>query len=118
MMRLYRYGIGVLWGILLLTLLPAAAAADPLVWATDDTPGGHYIIGGGPAFHEERPGLEIELYRMVAKKLNLDIVFKRFSWKQCLYLIATNRVDGVFPASFKPERMNIGAFPMKGGGGG
>jgi polar amino acid transport system substrate-binding protein len=100
------------WGLLL--FLPATAPAKPLVWATDDTPGGHYIIGGGPEFQKKKPGIEIELYRMVAEKLGLDLVFKRFSWQQCLFLIKTNRVDGIFPASFKPERLAIGSFPMAG----
>ncbi len=89
------------------------ARAQNLVWITDDTPGGHYITGGGPAFDSEKPGIEIELYRMVAQKLNLEIEFKRLSWTRCLYLIEHNGVDGIFPASFKKDRMKIGVYPMK-----
>jgi len=100
--------------VMVLLLWGSAAWAEPLVWVTDDTPGGYYIVGGGASFEKEKPGVEIELYRMVAKKLNLDIRFKRLPWKHCLYLIEQNRVDGIFPASFKSERMKIGAYPMKG----
>ncbi|MCG8633147.1 MAG: transporter substrate-binding domain-containing protein [Desulfobacterales bacterium] len=97
----------------IITLNPPAGAHS-LVWVTDDTPGGHYITGGGTSFDPEKPGIEIELYRMVARQLNLEIEFKRLSWTRCLYLLEHNRVDGIFPASFKRKRMKIGAYPMKG----
>ncbi len=101
-------------GLMALLLWASVAWATPLVWVTDDTPGGYYIVGGGSSFDKEKPGIEIELYRMVAKTLGLDIRFERLPWNHCLYLLGQNRVDGIFPASFKSERMKIGAYPMKG----
>jgi polar amino acid transport system substrate-binding protein len=91
------------------------ASAEPLIWVTDDTPGDPYIIGGGTNFNTDLPGIEIEIYREVAKQLNLDITFKRMPWKRCLKLIEYNKVQGVFPASFKEKRMKIGVYPMKDG---
>jgi polar amino acid transport system substrate-binding protein len=91
------------------------ASAEPLIWVTDDTPGDPYIIGGGTNFKTDLPGIEIELYREVAKQLKLDITFKRLPWKRCLKLIEHNKVQGVFPASFKEERMKIGVYPMRKG---
>ncbi len=89
--------------------------AKTLVWVTDDTPGGNYIIGGGTSFQQEKPGIEIELYKMVGERLGLDIQFKRLPWKMCLQQIELNQVEGVFPASFKAQRMEIGVYPMKDG---
>lgn len=86
-----------------------------VTWITDNTPGGHYINGGGTGFHPEKPGVEIELYRMVGVKLGLDIRFRRLPWNLCLKQIQHNKVDGVFPASFKPGRTKIGVYPMKNG---
>ncbi len=106
------------WGVLVLVLIAAqvsAAFAEPLVWVTDDTPGGHYIIGSKPGFDREKPGIEIELYQMVAQDLGLEIRFERMAWARCLYMIEQNRVDGIFPASFKPDRMKIGVYPMADG---
>jgi len=73
---------------------------------------GNYIIGGGTKF-QENPGIEIELYRLIATELNLNIKFKRIPWKSCLDKIERNQVDGIFPASFKPSRQKIGVYPMK-----
>ncbi len=109
-----------LYSILLIVLssvcfpLPPAAALE-LVLATDDTPGPPYIIGGGTSFNEQKPGIEIELYNLVARRLNLQITFKRLSWVRCLNLLESGHVDGIFPASFKPERMKLGGYPMKNG---
>lgn len=104
-------------GILILAMATGAWAADPIpvVWATDDTPGGHYIVGGGTTFQKDKPGIEIELYGKVAEELNLSITFRRMPWKLCLQRLEHNQVDGVFPASFKPERLDIGVFPMRDG---
>lgn len=87
-------------------------SAKSLVWVTDNTPGGNYIVGGGSGFQAEKPGIEIELYEMVATHLGLDIQFRRLPWKMCLQQIEHNQVDGVFPASFKAKRMEIGVYPM------
>lgn len=91
------------------------ASAEPLIWVTDNTPGDPYIIGGGTNFSTDLPGIEIEIYRLVAKQLNLDVKFKRMPWKRCLQLIEHNQVQGVFPASFKEKRMKIGGYPIKDG---
>ncbi|MCP4342268.1 MAG: amino acid ABC transporter substrate-binding protein [Desulfobulbaceae bacterium] len=90
-------------------------AAQSLLLVTDNTPGGRYINGGGATFNEKNPGLEIELYRMVAKKLGLQLTMKRLPWKLCLQQLEYNKVDGVFPASYKLDRMKIGHYPMKDG---
>lgn len=102
----------------LLTLVLLASplfARQQLLLVTDNTPGGQYINGGGTTFNEEKPGIEIELYRMVADKLGLDLTMKRLPWKLCLQQLEHNQVDGIFPASFKADRMKIGHYPMKGG---
>ena len=91
------------------------AFAAPLIWVTDDTPGDPYIIGAGTNFNTDLPGIEIELYREVAKQLNLDVTFKRVPWKRALKLIEYNKVQGIFPASFKEKRKKIGVYPMKDG---
>ena len=62
---------------------PWAKAAGTLVWVTDNTPGGHYIVGGGTGFDKEKPGIEIELYRMVAKILGFELKFQRLPWNRC-----------------------------------
>ena len=98
-----------------IVMLPLISSSQELIWATDNTPGGYYINGGGTTFNEEKPGIEIELYQMVGQKLGLTIVFKRYPWNRCLELIQKNKVDGVFPASFKEERMKIGVYPMSAG---
>ncbi len=111
MKKFYFTIILAMFGLCFLSL----ASAEPLIWVTDDTPGDPYIIGGGTTFNADLPGIEIEIYREVAKQLNLDIKFKRMPWKRCLKLIEYNQVQGVFPASFKEKRMKIGVYPMKDG---
>lgn len=102
--------------ILLGLLFTLPAAAEPtLLLATDDTPGPPFIIGEGAEFHWEKPGIEIELFQLMAAKLNLSVKFIRLPWKRCLLQLEQGKIDGIFPASFKKKRMQFGVYPMKNG---
>jgi len=99
----------------LIVLYSTPSFALEITLLTDDTPGNPYIMGGGTDFDWEKPGLEIEIYRIVAEKLDLKIKYKRIPWKLCLQQIEHNKVDGIFPASFKTQRMKMGVYPTKNG---
>lgn len=102
-------------GMLILLLCSVhSSGAVQLTWVTDITTGGRYVVGPGTTFNETKPGIEIELYRMVAKQLGFEVVFKRSPWKECLQQIEKNQIDGLFPVSFKEERLAIGVYPMAG----
>lgn len=110
---MHKYSLSL---VLIIFFFPAYQLfAEPLLLVTDNTPGGNYITGDGTTFDDERPGIEIELYKMVAEKLNLQLTLKRMPWKLCLQQLEYNKVDGIFPASFNIDRMKTGHYPMKGG---
>jgi len=94
---------------------PACSSAAKLLLATDDTPGNPWIMGGGSQFDPQRPGIEIELYRLMAARLNIRLEMVRIPWKRCLSELKLGRLDGIFPASFKPERLSLGVYPMRDG---
>lgn len=98
-----------------LILHPASAMSLSLLLATDDTPGNPWIMGGGLYFQKDLPGIEIELYRQIARQLGLELKMVRMPWKRCLFELKAGLLDGVFPASFNPERLKIGVFPFKNG---
>ncbi|MBF0227208.1 MAG: transporter substrate-binding domain-containing protein [Desulfobacterales bacterium] len=87
--------------------------AQDIILATDDTPGVPYIMGEGTNFNWDKPGIEIEIYKLMEKKLNLKIKFFRYPWERCLNYVKAGKVDGIFPTSFKPERKEIGVYPTK-----
>ena len=69
-------------------------------------------MGAGDGFQSDLPGIEIELYQRVARNLALDLRMIRLPWKRCLKEVADGQLDGIFPASFKPERLAVGAYPL------
>lgn len=99
----------------IIILSPSFSVSQDLIFATDDTPGTPYIMGSGNDFIWDKPGIEIEIYQLVAQKLGLKIKFERLPWKRCLYNLKVGQVDGIFPASFKAERIKLGVYPMKNG---
>lgn len=91
-------------------------AAEPvkLIFISEDIDNFPYETGDGETFLPERPGISVELLQRVAQRLHIEIEFKRFPWKRCFVELQQGRVTGLFSASFKPERMESGAYPMRG----
>lgn len=70
-------------------------------------------LGEGTAIDWQKPGLTLELLRLAGERVGVDFVYERVPWKRALYLVETNEADGIFHASFTPERTGIAAYPMK-----
>ncbi len=64
----------------------------------------------------EHPGVAVEMVKLLEKKLpNLVVNLRRFPWRRCLISLKEGKSDGIFNASFKPSRMEIGRYPWRGG---
>jgi polar amino acid transport system substrate-binding protein len=72
-------------------------------------------LGEGTAIDAEKPGLTIELLRLVEKRAGVRFDMRRSPWARSLYLLETNQVDGVFHMSYLEERTKFVAYPMKDG---
>jgi polar amino acid transport system substrate-binding protein len=116
--RRVRVALGV-WASALL-VLPAPAVAEPpavhegrptlrVVYETTPNPPRH--LGEGTAIDWDRPGLTLELLRLVGERVRLNLDFKRVPWKRGLLLLETGEADGIFHASYVAEREAIGAYP-------
>lgn len=92
------------------------AAPGTLVILCEDREDFPNVIGDGERINERRPGVAIEFVRLLGKKLKMNVVIKRMPWKRCLEIeIRQGRADGVIPISYRKEREEIGAYPMKNG---
>jgi len=61
-----------------------------------------------------RPGLNIVHLRAMEAKLGVKFDLAPMPWKRCQEDMREGNVDGIFAASFKTERMEIGHYPMAG----
>ncbi|HEY5799632.1 MAG TPA: transporter substrate-binding domain-containing protein, partial [Burkholderiaceae bacterium] len=60
---------------------------------------------------EDGRGLDFDMLREVAKRLNVRFKYEALPWKRCLAELKDNKMDGAFSASFRPDRLEIGAYP-------
>ncbi|QDQ25796.1 amino acid ABC transporter substrate-binding protein [Chitinimonas arctica] len=67
-----------------------------------------------PWILKDKPGLNTIMMRMVEKQLGVKIDIKPLPWKRCMESLRTGEMDGLFKISFKPDRMEMGHFPMSG----
>ena len=106
----------ILAALTLAALAGGAIAADTVVrlsFETKESPPRY--LGEGTAIVPDKPGITIELLRLVEKRAGVRFEMQRVPWARSLYLLETNQVDGVFHMSFLPERQRFVAYPMKDG---
>jgi len=63
----------------------------------------------------KKPGITLEVMKLLETKLNIEVTFERLPWATGLEKVKKNIVDGVFHASFNEERLKIGVYPMRKG---
>lgn len=87
-----------------------------LVFYCEDQEDYPNVIGAGDQIKATEPGVAIEVIQLLEKKLNLKIQIKRGPWKRILEVDLKNgTANGVFTASYKPEREEFGVYPKKDG---
>ncbi len=71
-----------------------------------------YYMGSGETTPPD-PGVTPEMLRLLEKEVpGLRVELQRMPWKRCLVQLQDGEVDALV-ASFKPERMQAGVYPMK-----
>ncbi|MBT8367437.1 MAG: transporter substrate-binding domain-containing protein [Deltaproteobacteria bacterium] len=73
------------------------------------------ILGNGTSIDWSKPGITVELFKMVAESVGMQFEFKRMPWKRCLYAMQHGLADATFHASFKPARAEFGVYPTRDG---
>jgi len=56
-------------------------------------------------------GLNFELLKLVAQRLDIEFDFQSVPWKRCLQQVQANAYDGAFAVSYKADRRELGVFP-------
>lgn len=101
----------------LLSVFAGSLSAEPLKlsFACEDVGIPPFLLGNGSDMDPDKPGVSVELLKLLEESLPIKIAFSRMPWKRALSELENNRTDGIFHASFKPERMQAGLYPMKNG---
>ena len=73
------------------------------------------ILGDSTSINWSRPGITLELLKMVEKQVGAQFQFKRMPWKRCLYMVENGLADAIFHASYKPGRAKYGVYPIRDG---
>jgi polar amino acid transport system substrate-binding protein len=74
----------------------------------------HEDVDVYPWVLKDKPGLNIIHLKVVEQKLGVKIETFPLPWKRCQDEMREGKVDGIFAASFKAERLEIGVYPMIG----
>lgn len=85
-----------------------------LIIAYEDKEQPPYYLGNSAQVPEDYPGLAVELVQRLEEEIpQLSITLVRAPWARCLSGLASNQYDGIFNASYQPERLAIGWYPTE-----
>jgi len=73
------------------------------------------VMGSGASIDWAKPGITVELFKMVAQSVGVQFEYQRMPWKRCLYAVEHGMADATFHASFKPVREKFGVYPTRDG---
>ena len=73
------------------------------------------VVGSGTSIDWSKPGITLELFKMIAQRVGVQFEYKRIPWKRCLYAVEHGTADATFHASFKPARAKFGVYPTRDG---
>ncbi|MBF0227897.1 MAG: hypothetical protein HQK76_20820 [Desulfobacterales bacterium] len=100
--------------IITLLFLPIVSESKTKVtFGYEDQQNFPFYIGTGRDIDWNKPGISIELLKLLETKLDIEIDFVRMPWKRCQMDLKSGTLDGIFNASFKKERTEFGVYPMK-----
>jgi len=74
-----------------------------------------FQTGEGEYINWKKPGVLLEMFKILEKQIGIKIIYKRFPWKRSLFELKSGKVDGLFEASYKEKRLAHGQYPMKNG---
>jgi polar amino acid transport system substrate-binding protein len=94
-------------GLVAISLMCVVGAlhAAPLKCCYEDVP-------QRPWTYPDDKGLNFSLLSQVEKQLGEKFEYVSLPWKRCLAYVNSGTMDGVIGATFSPERLEFGVFPM------
>ena len=106
----FIFGISISVNALADKTLPASNKIITLAY--EEKPNPPFYLGN-KTIDWKKPGITLDVLKSLEKNLNVKFKFERLPWARGLELLKNNLIDGVFHASFKKKRLNMGVYPMK-----
>ena len=100
----------------LLFTINLTANAVELTVAYEDKEQPPYYMGNTLLVPDDKPGISVEIILMLEDMIDgLEVKLERCPWKRCLHSLKYNKANGVFNASYKKPRLELGWYPTTNG---
>ncbi len=102
--------------LLFIILLNISAYSKPhkIIIAYQNTDNYPFQTQNSQETNWRKPGVLLEMFKIVERKLKIKIDFKRYPWKRALFEMKHGKIQGVFSASYKSNRLEFGRYPRDG----
>lgn len=97
--------------LLISTSILYAQQPIKVIFAYQNSSNYPYQTGNSNSINWNKPGTLVEMFKIVEKKMNIEISFIRVPWKRALFDLKEGTVDALFEASYKEKRLEYGVYP-------
>ncbi len=96
----------------MILLFYTASYAFQIIISYEDKEQPPYYMGNSNKVLGDNPGVAVEIIQKAGNAIEgVDIKLKRLPWPRCTAELSSNKIDGIFNASYKKERLKIGQYP-------
>ncbi len=106
--------MGILVALFLFFAQAVFAETVTVTLSAGDTEYPPHIMGKGDSFPQDKPGVTVEMLRILEQELDITIHFKRYPHLRSIKYLNAGTVDGMFTWSFQEKRRKTAVFPMIG----
>lgn len=101
--------------LLLLSGVPGWLSGVTVTVAYENREQPPYYMQNSETVPHRLPGVAVEMIKLLEQYIpGLKVRLVRYPWKRCLFALEHNSVDGIFNASYLPERWKYGRYPAAG----
>ncbi|ASP39269.1 hypothetical protein CHH28_11540 [Bacterioplanes sanyensis] len=101
--------------LVLCSVSSAATEHIELTLSYQTNPSPPYQMGSGVEI-QQPPGIALDIINAAAQQLDLTIRYERYPNVRVLQLLESGMIDGAFMFSYKPQRAQIGHYPITSSG--
>lgn len=102
--------------VMMIVSCSASAFALDINIAFEDKEQPPYYMGNSKNVLPDNPGIAVEMVLLLGKMVDdVNIKLQRMPWKRCTHMLGENKIDGIFNASYKKSRLDLGWYPTKDG---
>lgn len=90
----------------------AFAQDKEILFGYQDSANFPYEVGNGEKIPENKPGIAVDMVKIVSEKTGIKPKFIRLPWKRAIMMVSSGEIDALVSVSYNEERGKAAVYPI------